>query len=120
MMLGITLVLFFILMIMNSNSNGANIENFDPVVDAIQLQLQNETPDQLKGTIKTLQQRLIDYGYAPDLNSYIKVNDSDRYKISQLPAINETNASQVIDQLIAIMKTYSVDIDIDNNDKTSI
>ena len=72
MMLGITLVLCFILMIMNSNSNGANIENFDPVVDAIQLQLQNETPDQLKGTIKTLQQRLIDYGYAPDLNSYIK------------------------------------------------
>ena len=50
----------------------------------------------------------------------LKVNDSDRYKISQLPAINETNASQVIDQLIAIMKTYSVDIDIDNNDKTSI
>jgi hypothetical protein len=50
----------------------------------------------------------------------MKISDSDRYKISQLPAINETNASQVIDQLIAIMKTYSVDIDIDNNDKTSI
>ena len=50
----------------------------------------------------------------------MKVSDSDRYKISQLPTINETNAQQIIDQLIAIMKTYSVDIDIDNNDKTSI
>lgn len=50
----------------------------------------------------------------------MKVSDSDRYKISQLPTVNETNASQIIDQLISIMKTYSVDVDIDNNDKTSI
>ena len=68
--LGIILILCFILMIMNNDNN--NIETFDPVVDAIQLQLQNQNPDQLKSTIKTLQQRLIDYGYAPDLNSYVK------------------------------------------------
>lgn len=50
----------------------------------------------------------------------LKINDGDRYKISQLPEINEKNASDIIDQLISIMKTYSVDIDIDNNQKTSI
>lgn len=50
----------------------------------------------------------------------MKINDSDKYKISQLPEINEKNASQVIDQLISIMKTYSVDIDIDGNDNTSL
>jgi hypothetical protein len=66
--LGIVLVLCFILMVMNDN----NIEPFDPVVDAIQQQLQNESPDQLKSTIATLQQRLIDYGYAPDLKNYVK------------------------------------------------
>ncbi len=68
--LGIILVLCFILMIMNNDD--MRIEPFDPVVDAIQEKLQNETPDQLKSTIKTLQQRLIDYGYAPDLNNYVK------------------------------------------------
>lgn len=50
----------------------------------------------------------------------IKMNDEDRYKVSQLPEINEKNAAQVIDQIIAIMKTYSADIDIDNNSTTSI
>ncbi len=50
----------------------------------------------------------------------MKINDSDKYKISQLPEINEKNASQVIDQLISIMKTYSVDIDIDGNNNTSL
>jgi hypothetical protein len=68
--LGIVLVLSFILMILNKDN--MNIEPFDPVVDAIQDKLQSETPDQLKTTIKTLQQRLIDYGYAPDLNNYVK------------------------------------------------
>ena len=68
--LGIILVLCFILMIMNCDNN--HIEPFDPVVDAIQQKLQNETPDQLKSTISTLQKRLIDYGYSPDLNSYVK------------------------------------------------
>lgn len=67
--LGIILVLCFVLMIMNDNNQ---IEPFDPVVDAIQQQLQNENPDQLKSTIKTLQQRLIDYGYSPDLNNYVR------------------------------------------------
>jgi len=55
------------LMLMNEQ----HIENFDPVIDAIQTQLSSETPEQLKSTIKTLQQRLIDYGYAPDLNKYV-------------------------------------------------
>jgi hypothetical protein len=67
--LGIVLVLCFILMLMNSDN--IHIEAFDPVVDAIQQKLQSESPDQLKSTIKTLQQRLIDYGYAPDLNNYV-------------------------------------------------
>ena len=67
--LGIILILCFVLMIMNNDIK--NIEHFDPVVDAIQSQLESETPDQLKSTIKTLQQRLIDYGYAPDLNNYV-------------------------------------------------
>jgi len=73
LILGIVLVLCFILMLLNKdNMNSMNIEPFDPVVDAIQEQLQKETPAQLKSTIKILQQRLIDYGYSPDLNSYVK------------------------------------------------
>ena len=67
--LGIILILCFVLMIMNNDIK--NIENFDPVVDAIQAQLESESPEQLKSTIKTLQQRLIDYGYVPDLNNYV-------------------------------------------------
>jgi len=75
--LGIILVLCFILILIEKDTNIINknytyTEGFDPVVDSIQAQLANETPEQLKGTIKTLQQRLIDYGYAPDLNSYVK------------------------------------------------
>jgi len=42
----------------------------------------------------------------------LKLDDDAKYKVSQLPEINEKNASEVIDQLIAIMKTYSSDIDI--------
>ena len=53
-------------------------ENFDPVMDAIQLQLKNENPDQLKQTIQTLQQKLIDYGYAPDLKQYVKKTELDQ------------------------------------------
>lgn len=71
--LGIILILCFILMLMdNKNSHMNNIENFDPVIDAIQSKLQSESPAELKKTISTLQQRLIDYGYAPDLNNYVK------------------------------------------------
>lgn len=67
-LLGITLVLCFIIMIINKPST----EPFDPVMDAIQNQLQSESPEQLKDTIKNLQQRLIDYGYAPDLKNYVR------------------------------------------------
>lgn len=45
----------------------------------------------------------------------LKLSDEDRYKVSKLPQIDETNANDVIDQLIAIMKSYSVDADIDSN-----
>lgn len=69
-LLGITLILCFVLMLMDKN-----LETFDPVIDAIQSQLQSETPEQLKNTIQTLQKRLIDYGYAPDLNNYVKKTD---------------------------------------------
>ena len=74
--LGIILILCFILMIMNNDIK--NIEHFDPVVDAIQAQLESESPEQLKSTIKTLQQRLIDYGYVPDLNNYVTKTQFDR------------------------------------------
>ena len=42
----------------------------------------------------------------------LKLSDEDRYKVSKLPQIDENNANDVIDQLIAIMKSYSVDTDI--------
>lgn len=77
-LLGGVLVLCFILMLMNSqtNENFANGSdaslNSDPVIAAIQSNLANENPEQLKKTIQTLQQRLIDYGYAPDLNKYVR------------------------------------------------
>lgn len=67
-LLGITLILCFILMLTDKKQE----EPFDPVIDAIQSQIQNENPDQLKQTIQTLQQRLINYGYAPDINQYVK------------------------------------------------
>jgi len=56
----------------NDNDNDYQTEGFDPVVDAIQSNLSKQSPTQLKNTIKTLQQRLIDYGYAPDLSTYAK------------------------------------------------
>lgn len=68
-LLGGTLILCFILMLINKDNE---VEPFDPVIDTIQTQLQGQTPEQLKDTIKTIQQRLIDYGYAPDLNNYVK------------------------------------------------
>ena len=70
-LLGGSLVLCFILMLINNSNHVDSVEGFDPVIDAIQSELQNESPDQLKDTVKALQQRLIDYGYAPDLNKYI-------------------------------------------------
>jgi len=88
-LLGLILILGFVLML-SDNSNvttttlnrlTANnvstkpektIEGFDPVIDAIQNKLQSENPEELKSTIQALQQRLIDYGYAPDLNQYVK------------------------------------------------
>jgi len=73
-LLGSCLILCFFLMLMNNDKNtrSNNIEGFDPVIDAITSQLQNETPEQLKGTVNALQKRLIDYGYAPALDSYVK------------------------------------------------
>ena len=75
-LLGTCLILCFILMLIDNSNNKQNkhtsVEGFDPVIDAIQTQLQNESPDALKSTVQALQQRLIDYGYAPDLNTYVK------------------------------------------------
>lgn len=77
-LLGGVLVLCFVLMLMHSqttenfaNPTGTGV-NSDPVIAAIQSNLANETPEQLKQTIQNLQQRLIDYGYAPDLNKYVR------------------------------------------------
>jgi len=77
-LLGGVLVLCFVLMLMHPQTT----ENFsdeiipssvnDPVISAIQNSLSNESPEQLKSTIQALQQRLIDYGYAPDLNKYVR------------------------------------------------
>jgi hypothetical protein len=44
----------------------------DPVIDAIQNKLTSQSPDQLQKTVKLLQQRLVDYGYAPQLDSYVR------------------------------------------------
>ena len=74
-LLGFLLVLCFVLILMDEKDK-KNIEPFastsDPVIDAIESQLKTESPEQLKSTIEALQQRLINYGYAPDLNNYIK------------------------------------------------
>ena len=77
-LLGGVLVLCFVLMLMHpqttenfANPTDENV-NSDPVIAAIQSNLANETPEQLKKTIQNLQQRLIDYGYAPDLNKYVR------------------------------------------------
>lgn len=72
-LLGITLVLCFIVMITNKTYT----EPFDPIMDAIQNKLQSKNPEQLKETIKKLQQRLIDYGYAPDLENYVRKTELD-------------------------------------------
>lgn len=42
----------------------------------------------------------------------MSLSDDDQYKISQLPEINEKNASAEIPRIIAIMKTYSSDVEI--------
>ena len=70
-LLGATLILCFVLMLINNTET--QYEGFeDPVIDAIQDQLQSESPEQLKSTVQALQQRLIDYGYAPDVNTFVK------------------------------------------------
>ena len=81
------LILCFILMLLQNTDNTtknirSSVEGFqptvtsnsiqDPVLNAIQSQLELESPEALKSTVKALQQRLIDYGYAPDLNSFVK------------------------------------------------
>lgn len=78
-LLGGVLVLCFILMLMNpsttenfADASAVAAANNDPVIAAIQANLANQNPEQLKSTIQTLQQRLIDYGYAPDLNKYVR------------------------------------------------
>ena len=77
-LLGGVLVLCFVLMLMHNqttenfaDANDSSV-NSDPVIAAIQSNLANENPEQLRKTIQTLQQRLIDYGYAPDLNKYVR------------------------------------------------
>ena len=49
----------------------------------------------------------------------LKLSDEDRYKVSKLLQIDENNANDVIDQLIAIMKSYSVDTDINMDINTA-
>lgn len=75
-LLGGVLVLCFVLMLMQKSQENFDPTipnpNRDPVISAIQDKLAEQTPEQLKSTIQTLQQRLIDYGYAPDLNSYVR------------------------------------------------
>jgi len=44
----------------------------DTVLDTINNKLSSQSPDQLKDTISLLQKKLIDYGYAPQLDSYVK------------------------------------------------
>ena len=73
-LLGISLILCYILMLIKDNEK--SVEPFtDPVLEAIQEQLKDESPEQLKGTVKALQQRLIDYGYAPDVNNFVKKSE---------------------------------------------
>ena len=48
-LLGGTLILCFILMLVNKDQY---VEPFDPVIDSIQSQLEGQTPEQLKNTIK--------------------------------------------------------------------
>ena len=80
-LLGSCLILCFILMLIQNTDNkniNRSVEGFesntiqDPVLNAIQSQLQLESPEALKSTVQALQQRLIDYGYAPDLNTFVK------------------------------------------------
>ena len=78
-LLGSCLILCFILMLINNSDTVGrktnSVEGFDPVIDAIQSQLKAESPEALKSTVQALQQRLIDYGYAPDVNTFVKKTD---------------------------------------------
>jgi len=48
-----------------------------------------------------------------------KMSDEDARRVASLPEVNEKNANDVIDKIVAIMKSYSADVDIDNNPKTT-
>lgn len=81
-LLGLILVLCLGLMLLNKTHKTTLVEGFDtttpstgtsdPVLEAIESKLASQNPEQLKNTIQALQQRLIDYGYAPQLDSYVK------------------------------------------------
>jgi hypothetical protein len=43
----------------------------------------------------------------------MKISDGDKFKIAQLPEINERNANETISQIETIMSTYSADVDLD-------
>lgn len=79
----VVLLLCLVLMFLNNTKKTTfidiPIEHFtdsttsgDSVLDAINDKLSSKSPDQLKSTISTLQKKLIDYGYAPQLDSYVK------------------------------------------------
>lgn len=71
-LLGLMLIFCFYLMLTDKKREGfAN----DAVLDTLQSQLQNKSPEELRETIKTIQQRLINYGYAPDIDQYVKKTD---------------------------------------------
>jgi hypothetical protein len=79
----VVLLLCLVLMFLNNTKKTTFIdiptEHFtdsttssDSILDAISEKLSSESPDQLKSTISTLQKKLIDYGYTPQLDSYVK------------------------------------------------
>jgi hypothetical protein len=88
-LLGGVLVLCFVLMLIQKSNENFDVtipnNNNDPVISAIQSRLSSQSPEELKRTIQTLQQRLIDYGYAPDLSTYVKkteLGDSGKCTVS--------------------------------------
>ena len=79
-LLCVILGLCFILMLMNNNcwGNAFNIENFtDPTSsntldDELLTDVKNKSPEELKQYVATLKQRLVNYGYMPDSNDFVK------------------------------------------------
>jgi hypothetical protein len=72
LILGCVMILCLILMLLHKTNTHESFVDSDPVIDAIQSRLSSESPEELQKTVKMLQQRLIDYGYAPQLDSYVK------------------------------------------------